>query len=237
MERGYVLHTRPFRESSVLVNLLVDGKGRVDAVARLGGAKNSIRSIVQPFQPIIFQLQGKSDLKNLKQVEAASPAVPLSGDCLYSGLYLNELLIRCLTVQHSAEDLFFNYHQTLIAMAKGFDQIQLRYFELALLQELGTMPSLENDPSGAFITASGFYRLDMEHGFMPVVATAFNQHKFFTGAMLVALKDQSLSAQHSTEAKKLMRQLLAPTLGDKPLHSRSLFIKKRANSGNTVRKG
>ncbi|MCL1050237.1 DNA repair protein RecO [Shewanella abyssi] len=237
MERGYVLHSRPFRESSVLVNLLVDGKGRVDAVARLGGTKNSIRSIVQPFQPLIFQLQGKSDLKNLKQVEAASPAVPLTGNCLYSGLYLNELLIRCLTVQHSAEDLFFNYHQTLIAMAKEFNQSQLRYFELALLQELGTMPSLENDPSGAFITASGFYRLEIDHGFIPVIATAYNQHKFFTGAMLVALKEQSLLAEHAREAKKLMRQLLAPTLGNKPLHSRSLFIKKSTNTVNPTSKG
>ncbi|QQX81459.1 DNA repair protein RecO [Shewanella sp. KX20019] len=232
MERGYVLHSRPFRESSVLVNLLVDGKGRVDAVARLGSSKNSIRSIVQPFQPLIFQLQGKSDLKNLKQVEAASPAVPLTGHCLYSGLYLNELLIRCLTVQHSAEDLFFNYHQTLIAMAKEFNQSQLRYFELALLQELGTMPSLENDPSGAFITGSGFYRLEIDHGFMPVIATAYNQHKFFTGAMLVALKEQSLLTEHASEAKKLMRQLLAPTLGSKPLHSRSLFIKKATATFN-----
>lgn len=230
MERGYVLHTRPFRESSVLVNLLVDGKGRVDAVARLGSSKNSIRSIVQPFQPLIFQLQGKTDLKNLKQVEAASPAVPLTGNCLYSGLYLNELLIRCLTVQHSAEELFFNYHQTLIAMAKEFNQSQLRYFELALLQELGTMPSLEYDPSGAEMTASGFYRLEVEHGFMPVIATQYNQHKFFSGEMLFALKKQALSVEHFAEAKKLMRQLLAPTLGDKPLHSRSLFIKKNASS-------
>ncbi|WOT04334.1 DNA repair protein RecO [Shewanella youngdeokensis] len=227
MERGYVLHTRPFRESSVLVNLLVDGKGRVDAVARLGGVKNSIRSIVQPFQPLIFQLQGKSDLKNLKQVEAASPPIPLTGDCLYSGLYLNELLIRCLTVQHSTENLFFNYHQTLIAMAKAFNQSQLRYFELALLQELGTMPSLENDPSGAPLTSSGFYRLEPEHGFMPVIATAFNQHRFFSGEMLVALNQQALTAEHFGEAKLLMRQLLAPILGDKPLHSRGLFTKKR----------
>ncbi|GIU42001.1 DNA repair protein RecO [Shewanella sairae] len=226
MERGYVLHSRHFRDGSVIVNLLVDGKGRVDAVARLGGAKNSIRSIIQPFQPIIFQLHGKTDLKNLKQVEAASPAVPLAGDCLYSGLYLNELLIRCLSVQHSAENLFFDYHRTLIAMATEFNQSQLRYFEHALLKELGTMPSLDFDPSDAPITASGFYRLEPDHGFTPVIATAYNQHRFFTGEMLVALNQRTLTAEHYLEAKKLMRQLLAPVLGDKPLHSRSLFAKK-----------
>lgn len=226
MERGYVLHSRHFRDSSVIVNLLVDGVGRVDAVARLGSAKNSIRSILQPFQPLIFQLHGKTDLKNLKQVEAASPAVPLSGDCLYSGLYLNELLIRSLTVQHSAESLFYEYHRTLIAMATEFEQSQLRYFEHALLKELGTMPSLDFDPSDAPITSSGFYRLDQDHGFTPVITTEFNRHKFFTGEMLVALNQRALSVEHFLEAKKLMRLLLAPVLGDKPLHSRSLFVKR-----------
>ncbi|WP_041415858.1 DNA repair protein RecO [Shewanella halifaxensis] len=226
MERGYVLHSRHFRDSSVIVNLLVDGKGRVDAVARLGSAKNSIRSILQPFQPLIFQLQGKSELKTLKQTEAASPAVPLTGDCLYSGLYLNELLIRCLSGQHNAENLFFDYHRTLIAMATKFDQSQLRYFEHALLRELGTMPSLDFDPSDAPITASGCYRLEQTHGFTPVITTEFNRHKYFSGEMLVALNQQTLTMEHYSEAKRLMRQLLAPILGDKPLHSRSLFIKQ-----------
>ncbi|MGL5668069.1 MAG: DNA repair protein RecO, partial [Shewanella sp.] len=55
MKRGYVLHHRPYRESSALVNLLVDGIGRVDAVARVGSGKRSIKSILQPFQPLIFE--------------------------------------------------------------------------------------------------------------------------------------------------------------------------------------
>ena len=94
MKRGYVLHHRPYRESSALVNLLVDGIGRVDAVARVGSGKRSIKSILQPFQPLIFEFSGKSELKNISQIEAAAPAVPLSGYSLYAGMYINELLMR-----------------------------------------------------------------------------------------------------------------------------------------------
>ncbi len=124
----------------MLLNLLVDGLGRVDAVARVGSGKRSIKSIVQPFQPLLFQLSGRSDLRTLTQIESASPAVPLSGDALYAAMYLNELLVRVLGNHQSGEALFFSYHQSLLALAKGFEQTTLRYFELRLLSELGCMP-------------------------------------------------------------------------------------------------
>ncbi len=227
MQRGYVLHTRPYRESSVLVNLLVDGQGRVDCVARLGSGKSSIKSILQPFQPLIFQLSGRSSLKTLYQVEAASPAVPLTGEVSFAGFYLNEILVRCLSIEHGAEQFFFTYHKTLMAMAADFNQAQLRYFELELLKELGVMPSLLLDTTQAAIEADFYYRLLTEEGFTPALG-AKDSH--YSGKMLLDLDSRQLQSSDFVQAKRLMRQLLAGVLGDKPLKSRALFHARTQSS-------
>ena len=236
MERGYVLHHRPFKESSVLVNLLVDGYGRIDAVARLGSGRRSIKSILQPFQPLIFEFTGKSassthsasviasgqsELKNLSHVEAAAPAMPLSGQGLYAGMYLNELLVRTLSIHHGAENLFLTYHQTLVSIAKGFCQSQLCYFEHALLHELGAMPSLLHDASGAPLDPIIFYRWIPEEGFLPTLAG--HASTSFLGASLIALDEQHILPEHFRDLKFLMRVMLQPLLGNKPLISRQLF--------------
>ncbi|NRD72991.1 DNA repair protein RecO [Shewanella sp. VB17] len=223
MLRGYVLHTRPFRDSSVIVNMLVDGQGRVDCVARLGSGKTSIKSILQPFQPLIFELSGRSGLKNLIQLEAGSPAVPISGEVSFAGFYLNELLVRCISVDHGAEQLFFVYHKTLMAMAGGFCQSQLRYFELSLLQEIGLMPTLHVDTSQDAIEADYYYRLLPDEGFVSALGPKTTHYR---GEMLLSLQSHCLQPEHFTQAKHLMRSLLAPCLGDKPLKSRALFKHK-----------
>lgn len=222
MLRGYVLHTRPYKESSVLVNLLVDGQGRIDCVARLGSGKASIKSILQPFQPLLFQLSGRTSLKSLYQVEAASPAIPLSGDVSFAGFYLNELLVRCLSLEHGGEQLFFIYHKTLMLMAAGFSQAQLRSFEVELLKELGVMPSLTLDVTQSPIQADLYYRLLSEEGFSTALGAKSNH---FSGEMLLALDSGQLQESDFRQAKRLMRQLLSTVLGDKPLKSRALFNK------------
>jgi len=222
MKRGYVLHHRPYRESSVLVNLLVDGIGRVDVVARTGSGKRFIKSILQPFQPLIFEFSGKSELKTLTQVEAAAPAVPLSGQSLFAGMYINELLVRTLSVQHNAEELFLIYHQALVGLAAKFCQSQLRYIELALLRELGFMPSLSRDTQGEPLVAEDYYQLVPELGFQFVLNS--RARNAYQGAMLTALNDNQLTDAHFLSAKLLMRSLLTPLLGTKPLLSRQLFV-------------
>lgn len=221
MKRGYVLHHRPYRESSALVNLLVDGIGRVDAVARIGSGKRSIKSILQPFQPLIFEFSGKSELKTLTQIEAAAPAVPLSGHSLYAGMYINELLMRTLSVQHNAEALFLIYHRALVGLAADFCQSQLRYVELALLQELGAMPSLSRDTQGEALIPEDYYQLIPELGFQFVLNS--RARNAYQGAMLTALNDNQLVEEHFLSAKRLMRSMLQPLLGTKPLLSRQLF--------------
>ncbi|WP_167496077.1 DNA repair protein RecO [Shewanella polaris] len=235
MQRGYVLHHRQFRESSVIVNLLIEGVGRVDAITRVGSGKRSIKSILQPFQPLIIQFSAKSEaknlgLKNITHIEAAAPAMPLGGYSLYSGFYLNELLVRLLSVEHQAEGLFLDYHRALLALAKQFCSSHLRYFEMALLLELGALPSLSYDTQGDLLDKHCQYRFITESGFLPVVTT---QESYFShgkgclsGAMLLALAAQDLQPDQFNQAKGLMRYLLNPLLGNKPLLSRQLFSKK-----------
>jgi len=218
-----VLHTRPFRDSSVLVNMLVDGIGRIDCVARLGSGKYSIKSILQPFQPLIFDLSGRTSLRNLINVEAASPAVPLKGEVSYAGFYLNELLVRCIPADYGADTLFFSYHKTLMAMAGGFSQEQLRYFELSLLNELGLMPSLRVDVAQVAIEADYYYRLLPGEGFITAIGPKTSH---YSGEMLLSLEVNGLKSEYFQQAKHLMRLLLARCLGDKPLKSRALFNHK-----------
>lgn len=227
MKRGYVLHHRPYRESSALVNLLVDGIGRVDAVARVGSGKRSIKSILQPFQPLIFEFSGKSELKNISQIEAAAPAVPLLGYSLYAGMYINELLVRTLSVHHNAEALFFIYHQALVGLAAQFCESKLRYLELALLRELGAMPSLIRDTQGEPLIPEHYYQLVPELGFQFVLNS--RAKRTYQGAMLMALNDNQLLQEQFLEAKRLMRSMLQPLLGNKPLVSRQLFIQAAAS--------
>ena len=237
MKRGYVLHRRPFRESSVIVNLLVEGEGRVDAITRKGSGKRSIKSILQPFQPLIIQFSVQSSakdsgLRNINQIESAAPALPLVGNSLYSGFYLNEMLVRLLSTEHQAEGLFLAYHQALMALAKQFCSSHLRYFEMALLQELGAFPSLNHDTQGEMLAENCHYRFLPESGFLPVYqqpnqdSTLHHGKGTLSGSMLIALSAQNLQDEHLNQAKGLMRYLLQPLLGNKPLLSRQLFIKK-----------
>lgn len=221
MERGYILHRRPYLESSTLVNLLVDGKGRVDAIARFGRGRRSIKSILQPCQPLIFSLSGKGELKYLEQVEPLSAAIPLQSKSLYSAMYLNELLMRILSEHHAGEQLFVPYHNALMSLAQQFDQQCLRYFEKQLLNDLGLMPSLTLDVNGVGINGQYRYQYIVEQGFVPLAAPLKITH--YLGKSLLSFANDNLQLDELTDIRHLMRYLLAPLLGNKPLVSRTLF--------------
>ena len=224
MERGYILHRRPYQESSLLVNLLVDGRGRVDAIARLGSGRRSIRSILQPCQPLIFSLAGKGELHTLSQIEPLSAAIPLQGKSLYSAMYLNELLMRTLSVQQSGEQLFVAYHQTLMVLASSFCQRHLRYFEKKLLGEFGCMPSLIKDIHDNVINGEQHYHYITDEGFILAEQNQSSDSKSYAGCALLRLAEDNLQDSDLNGIKHLMRRLLSPLLGNKPLVSRSFFI-------------
>ncbi|NVK54555.1 MAG: DNA repair protein RecO [Alteromonadaceae bacterium] len=225
---AYVLHRRPYRETSFIVDFFSLELGRISAVARgVRSAKSDRRSLLQPFQSLRIQLSGKADLKNLTQLEAAGPMNSLGGESLYCALYVNELTNRVLPAGLEAPDLFARYADTLAGLQQSpHSQAEvLRHYELALLQELGVMPDFRTDAATEQpIEPSVHYELIPELGFCAVKQSS---RLSFLGSELLLLQDGIFNQQSLPVAKRLCRIALHPYVGDKPLKSRELFLASR----------
>lgn len=221
----YVLHTYPFKETSLVVELFTRDFGRVAAVAK--GARrprSAMRGMLQSFQPLQATWSGKAELKNLHGLEWGEGLLLLQGEALICGFYLNELLLRLLPREDAHEALFDYYRQTLKALAGGVSPAaSLRRFELRMLQEMGYAVPLERDESGEALEADRLYYYVAERG-----ATRQTQAeigvKLAGRTLLDMARDDYTDAQTQQQSKQLMRMLLAHYLGDKPLHTRQLLI-------------
>src|SRR6202008_4824839 len=114
MDHAYVLHTYPYRETSLILQAWTEKHGRLGLVAK--GArrpKSSSRSVLVPFQPLALDWFGRGELRTLKTAEPASPATPLAGQSLLSAFYLNELLLKLTTRDDPHEGLFEAYDRAI----------------------------------------------------------------------------------------------------------------------------
>jgi DNA repair protein RecO (recombination protein O) len=230
LQRSCVLHTRPYRDSSMLLELFSRDCGRVSLVAK--GARGARRrggtnpSLLQPFQPLLCSWSGRSELKTLTACEADGSALTLPGQRLYSGLYVNELVVRLLHHEDPHPQLFDHYYTTLAELGAVEDvEPTLRRFELDLLRELGYGFDLAYDgSSGEPLGEDEWYRFDSEQG---LVATGEQggRHQYYLGAELLRLGSGEFDRASRRCAKRLLREALAVYLGARPLHSRALFVK------------
>jgi DNA repair protein RecO (recombination protein O) len=218
---AYVLHSRPYRENSALVDFITP-QGRLRAVLR--SAKGKAGSLARPFVPLDVEFRGRGELKNVGRMEGAGIAAWLEGEALFSGLYLNELLIRLLLAEDPHPGVFEHYAATLTALAEGRAlEPLLRSFEWRLLDDLGYGFALDADVNGEPLAADGMYRLQVDAGLERVYLL---QPGLFQGAELLAMAEADWTAPGAlSAAKRLMRQALAVHLGGKPLVSRELFRK------------
>ncbi|WP_312933732.1 DNA repair protein RecO [Pseudomonas sp.] len=219
---AYVLHSRAYKETSALVDLFTP-QGLVRAVLRRARGKGG--SAMRSFVLLEVELRGRGELKNVNRLETVGVAAWLHGDALFSGLYLNELLMRLLPVEAPHPALFEHYRLTLQALAEGRAlEPLLRAFEWRLLDELGYAFSLTHDLNEQPIVAEGQYRLRVDAGLERV---ELPQPGLFSGVQLHALAEADWEAPGAPlAAKRLMRQALAVHLGSKPLVSRELFRKR-----------
>ncbi|MFJ4372069.1 DNA repair protein RecO [Pseudomonas japonica] len=219
---AYVLHNRAYRETSALVDFLTP-QGRVRAVMRRARGKGG--SLARPFVPLEVELRGRGELKNVGRLDSVGVAAWLHGDALFSGLYLNELLIRLLPAEDPHPVLFDHYAATLQALAAGRAlEPLLRSFEWRLLDELGYAFALDQDINGDALVADGWYRLQVDAGLERVYLL---QPGLFSGVELAAMANADWDAPGAlSAAKRLMRQALAVHLGGRPLVSRELFRKR-----------
>ncbi|MCW8090472.1 DNA repair protein RecO [Alteromonas sp. ASW11-130] len=223
-----VLHRRPYRETSYLVDFFTLESGKVSAVAK--GVRNSRserKSLLQPFQPLRIQLSGKGELKNLTLMEGTSNAYPLTGFNLFCAMYLNELINRILQPDLPVSDLFAVYQRSLIALANlshgGTQdaQIVLREFEFALLAEMGVLVDLSvTTDLGCKVDPSEYYMFDAEQG---LTLASPNYPQKLPGSHILAVVHKNWSIEALRIAKFVNRLALRPLLGDKPLKSRELF--------------
>ncbi|AMB84470.1 DNA repair protein RecO [Pseudomonas agarici] len=218
---AYVLHSRAYRESSALVDFITP-QGRLRAVLR--GARGKAGTLARPFVPLEVEFRGRGELKNVGRMESAGVSTWLNGEALFSGLYLNELLIRLLPAEDPHPAVFDHYAATLLALAEGRAlEPLLRSFEWRLLDDLGYGFALDVDIHGEPLAADGLYRLQVDAGLERVYLL---QPGLFQGTELLAMAEADWSAVGALPAaKRLMRQALAVHLGGKPLISRELFRK------------
>ncbi|EKK5268741.1 DNA repair protein RecO [Cronobacter dublinensis] len=224
-QRAFVIHARPWSETSLIIDLFSEEAGRVRVVAKGARRKRSnLKGALQPFTPLLVRWSGRGEVKNLTSAEAVSLALPLSGITLYSGLYVNELVARVLEPETRFSELFFDYLHCIQALAgaAGSPEPALRRFELALLGHLGYgVDFLHCAGTGDEVDDVMTYRYREEKGF---IASLVIDNSSFTGRQLKALATREFpDADTLRAAKRFTRMALKPYLGGKPLKSRELF--------------
>ena len=223
-EPAFVLHTYPYRETSIIVEALTATRGRVALVAR--GARrprSDLRGVLQSFQPLTLSWTGAGELKTLARAEWRGGLPLATGSALLCGFYLNELLLKLVPREDAHPRLFDEYEAALRDLASGAEQAPvLRRFELRLLAELGYAMALTHEAdTGRPIDPQARYYYAFERGPRMNAAEPGRRYPEVRGATLLALAQHDFSAPEvATEAKRLMREVLDYYLERRAIASR-----------------
>lgn len=230
LQPAYVLHRRPYRETSYLIDLFTREHGRMTVVARgVRKAKSSSQGLLQPFVSLMVSWTGKGELMTLSHVEPYGEVIQLRGDSLFAGFYLNELLMGLLEKWDAHPALYDRYACAVAQLQTGLEQQHLRSFEKFLLEELGygLLPAAPAALEAMFVPER-YYRFVPEHGFVLSELGDQSQAKsnIFSGKHLIAIAKEDWQGEEVIQdAKRLMRLVLVPLLGRRQIHSRKLFAK------------
>jgi len=228
---AYILHAKPYRETSQLLEVFTRDHGRIGLVAKGSRRpKSRLRSALQLFQPLSISWSGRGELMTLRMAEVIASADNLSGETLMSGFYINELVLKLLRRGDPHRDLFVHYAATLGLLAEAPEDIEatLRRFEVALLDEIGYGLNLQHDA-----VAHDPLRPEQEYEYLVEkgpVATVSRQGSamVFNGAELLAIGQGDLSdADVRRSAKRLLRTVLEHHLDGRPLKTRDVFARMK----------
>lgn len=225
LQAGYILHQRNYRDTSLLLEVFAREHGRIGLVARGARAPRSrSRGLLQPFQPLLLSWSGRGELGTLTgaETDAAAPSARLSGTALYSGFYLNELLLRLLQ-RHDAHPELFDVYAATLPNLQTDPQRPLRLFEKHLLETLGYGLLLDHEAGGEPVTADADYVYALEAGPSRSTEATVGQLRV-SGRSLLSLAAEDLSdAQSLTDSKRLLRAALDLYLGGRGLKTREVF--------------
>ena len=222
---AWLLHHRPFRDTSRILDVLSRDYGRLSLVARGSrSAKSRLKGVLRPFLPLRLSWVIRSDMGTLTGAELDGAPISLTGDALLSGYYVNELILNLLHRHDTQSEIHSLYAQTVRALNTA-DNVAgtLRRFEMEVLGLLGYGLNLDHDTrTGAPLDPECRYEYRAEQG--PVEAGHREGPMVFTGAELKSIASQSFSEDHTlTNASRLLRHVIAWHLDGKELMSRKVL--------------
>ncbi len=226
LEPAFLLHARPFRDSSQILDVFSEAHGRLALVARGSrGAKSRLKGILRPFLTLRLSWSIRTDLGTLTGAETSGPPRSLTGDALLSAYYLNELLLNFLHRHDPQPEIFAQYGATLDALVGSSDPApELRRFEIELLKLLGYALELEYDArTGDIVDDGRHYEYRVEEGPVPVTGNA--NREAYSGEQLKAIAAARFDEPGTLKAaNRLLRRVVHHHLGGKELKSRKVLI-------------
>ena len=223
---GYVLHHRPFRDSSQILDLMTRDHGKIAVVARGSrGSKSRLAGVLRPFLPLRLSWVAKSELGTLTGAEAAGPPAGMVGDALLSAYYVNELLLHFLHRDDPQPEIFSLYETVLQALrSREPVAATLRSFELEFLSLLGYAINLDHEyGSHDALRPDARYEFRMEQG--PVGVERDSGALVFSGAILSEIARRNFSDPDVLRAaNRLLREIVGFHLGGKELKSRKVLM-------------
>jgi DNA repair protein RecO (recombination protein O) len=228
-EPAFVLHVRPWRESSLLLEVLSANHGRIGLLARgvQGAKRHVLRAALQPLQFIRLDAVQRGELAQLRSAEALDAAPQLAGEATLAAFYVNELVLRLAPRQDPAPELFDAYAQVRSRLADASSLAwTLRRFERDLLEALGVGFAFDVDGDGAPVDPAARYRLDAEHGPRRLLSDRGHGDRSdaATGRALLALAaDQAPDGEDLAGLRRALRPVLLHLLGGRALKSWDLL--------------
>ena len=224
-ERAYVLHTYPYSETSLIVEMFTRASGRVPLVAKGVKRTRSQSAALMQFQPFNVSWSGRGDLRTLKKAEWQGGVPHLPAARLFCGFYLNELMLKLLARDDAHEDLFDCYENALTSLAGGEAEAGvLRGFEKAMLRETGYALALTVDAfNGNAVSEGARYTYIPGRGPRRLVSGEAPGLEISGRTLLDIERDDFSLPRTATEAKLLMRMLVQHQMNGRPLVTRQVF--------------
>ena len=233
---AFILHQRPYRETSLLLDVFSEHHGRVSLIAK--GVRQKKRSqigLYQLYQPLLLSWVGRGELHTLTAAEVASPRYILQAESALCGLYINELMVKLLPLNEPEPDIFKAYQNSLLGLQANNTEITLRLFEKQLLSHMGYGLVLDREfENGQLVDEqqqyyyqpdSGLYRWQLDRN-QPSISGRSLQH---------LMNERDFDQQSLFEIKQLMRTVIHFYMGGKPLKSRELFTQLQQYSAQSIK--
>jgi DNA repair protein RecO (recombination protein O) len=233
LQPAYVLHHRPYRDTSRILELFTRDHGRVSVFARAArGGRNqsgSLMSVLQPFNRVLVSWSGRGEAGQLTAAEFDGAFSIMPPEQLVNGYYLNELLLKLFARHDDHADVFDLYAGTLDGLKGASDPIRaLRIFEKRLLEALGYGLVLGTEAlTREAVEANRMYHYRLEQGAVRAMDVAEGS-MVFAGSSLLSLADEELTTTVAlTDARRLLRAALEQCLDGRELKSRQVLLALR----------